>query len=181
MPTRSASLTSPPRRKSPVGIVLFCLGLLIGGCVIMWWSQYNTSDSNTSTTIEADQFHDEDMARHTIQKFSDAFESNDFGSLATVFADYVTRYHRAYNLSNYEVVEKYKNYDSKFGVYGKHISVRWNTLQVDRISEDELSVVYIEDFSIDRFDKTKCSEFVLERHLILDNEYKIKSIYDANN
>lgn len=120
----------------------------------------------------------EDKVLEVINKFNDAYATNDYVILSLVYSDYVDRFHNAYNLSNSQVIEKYRNYDKKFGVYAKHINVRWNTLHIEKISEDELAVVFIEDFSIDRVDNTKYSIFELEEHLILDSDYKIKSIYD---
>lgn len=122
-----------------------------------------------------------DKARviNIINAFNDAYAANDFLTLSSLYSENVTRYHDAHNLSNAEVVEHYKNYDSRFGVYAKHISVRWESLQIDRVSDFELSVVFVEDYSIDRADNSKYSIFVLEEHLILDKDYKIKSIYDV--
>lgn len=127
-----------------------------------------------------DEKNDKNRVINVIEEFNNAYASNDFATLSAVYANNVERFHNAYNLSNSEVVEKYKNYDTKFGVYEKHISVRWNTLQVENLPDDELSVVFVEDYSIERVDKSKKSIYVLEEHLILDSDYKIKSIYDVH-
>lgn len=127
---------------------------------------------------DGEEFVDKDRVINIINTFNEAYTANDFSTLSSLYSENVTRYHDAYNLSNAEVVEHYRNYDSRFGVYAKHISVRWESLQIERLSDDDLSVVIVEDYSIDRVDNSKYSIFVLEEHLILDNDYKIKSIYD---
>ena len=122
---------------------------------------------------------EETRVKNTIRRLCEAEEQNNFEVIANAYANIVNRYHDKYNVSNSEVVNSYKKYDKTFGVYGKHINIRWNTWQVNRISDDELSVIFVEDYHIDRTDKTKYSKFVLEKHIILDKDYKIKSIYDV--
>lgn len=60
----------------------------------------------------------------TIIRFNNAYKSNNYEALSKIFARNVERYHDAYNLTNTGVVGIFKNYDRKFGVYGKHVSVR---------------------------------------------------------
>ena len=116
--------------------------------------------------------------RNVIQAFCEAIENNDFGRLENAYANHVNRYHGTYNLSKNEVVESYKKYDKKFGVYSKQISVRWNTLQVWKNMNGGYSVIYVEDYHINRNDKSKYSNFVIEKHLEFDDNYKIISDYD---
>ena len=122
---------------------------------------------------------DTDRVKNAIVEYNNATVANDFARLASIYSENVVRFHNAYNITKSEVIAKYRNYDEMFGVVGKHIDVRWNTLQIEQLPNDELSVTYIEDYSIDRIDDSKYSKFVLEKHLILDEEYKIKSIYDV--
>ena len=160
-----------PKRKQKVflkgTLLIICLAV-VGG--LLWWK---FGDNGNNETYEKEK------VKETINTFNMAIESNDFYELSNVYADNVERYHDAYHLTNDEVIEKSKRYDGTFGVVAKHTSVRWNTLIVDRVSDDAISVVYTEDYSIDRMDKSKKSKFVLEKHLLLDNDYKIKSIYDV--
>lgn len=158
-------------------LLLLCIGMAVAVLVFLWMNP-EMLNSNKEP-INVTQFYDESQVRNAIRNYYEAVETNDYESISKAYADHVLRHHNANNLSNYEVVEKHKNYDSMFGVYGKHISVRWNTLHVDRISDNEISVVFIEDYSIDREDKTKYSKFVLEQHIILNADYKIISIYDV--
>lgn len=141
--------------------------------------KYSDSNSNASTWSNNLMDVDREQVINTIKTHTDAYVSNDFDAISRVYASQVTRYHNAYNLTNQEVVGKYRDYDQMFGVYAKHASIRWNTLQIERLSAKEISVVFVEDYSIDRADNSKYSIFVLEEHLVLDEDYKIKSIYDV--
>ena len=132
---------------------------------------YNTEPVLTETNYET-------HIRNTIQTLCDATTNNDYGRIADVYAYNVKRYHGIYNVTKYEVVERYKNYDKKFGVYGKHTSVRWNTLRVWKNSDGGYFVVYVEDYHIDRYDNSKYTDYVLEKHLELDKDYKVVSVYD---
>lgn len=167
----------PGDKNVLIKLFLYCIGLVVSVFIILCLNPeiLNPNKEPISTT----HFYDESRVRNAIRGYHEAVEVNDYDGVSKAYADHVLRYHDANNLSNYEVVEKHKNYDSMFGVYGKHISVRWNTLHVDRTSDNEISVVFIEDYSIDREDKTKYSKFVLEQHIILNADYKIISIYDV--
>lgn len=132
---------------------------------------YNTEPVFTETNYET-------HIRNTIQTLCDATTNNDYERIADVYAYNVKRYHGIYNVTKYEVVERYKNYDKKFGVYGKHTSVRWNTLRVWKNSDGGYSVVYVEDYHIDKYDNSKYTDYVLEKHLELDKDYKVVSVYD---
>lgn len=164
--------TNVPKGTKKHTVLWLCLVgvLLIGTAVVFAIFKQNKQRADII---------DENKVVNTINTFNNAYATNDFYTLSNVYSENVTRFHDAYNLSNAEVVGKYRKYDSKFGVYGKHINVRWNTLQIERMSDEELSVVYVEDYSIDRVDNAKYSIFVLEEHLILDEDYRIKSIYDV--
>lgn len=164
--------TKVSKNTNSHAIVWLCLAgvLLIGASIA--FVIFRQSNQRTDVV-------DEERIINIINTFNNAYATNDFHTLSNLYSENVERYHNAYNLSNAEVVGKYKKYDSKFGVYGKHINVRWNTLQIDRLPNEELSVTYIEDYSIDRVDDSKYSVYVLEEHLILDKNYKIKSIYEV--
>jgi len=131
--------------------------------------------SHSSENAEKEQ---EIQVINTINTFNEAYENNDFETLSEVYSNNILRFHSKYNLTNEEVVDICKQYDETFAVTSKHTSVRWETLKVKRLSDDDLSVVYVEDYSIDRKDKSKYSNFVIEKHLLLDKNYRIKSIYD---
>jgi hypothetical protein len=158
-------------------ILWLCLvGLLLGGGAVAF--SLFKQDRQGMINVKAD-VDDENSVINTINTYNNACSSNDFYSLSNVYSENVIRFHDAYNLSNAEVVGKFRKYDSIFGVYGKHFNVRWNTLQIEQLPDEELSVVYVEEYSIDRVDKSKYSIFVLEEHLILDKDYRIKSIYEV--
>ena len=46
------------------------------------------------------------------------------------------------------------------------------------LNNGQLNVKIVEDYSIDREDKSKYSVFVLEKHFIIDPSYHIVSVYD---
>lgn len=165
----------PPRHSQWPWIVLVTIALIAGVGVYLLKQDAGWGNSKGESTEVVDQ----DKVVEMIEQLGKAVENNDFQTISQLYAPIVRRYHDVRDVSNIEVVEKYKNYDKAFGVYGKHVSVRWNTLQVQKLSDGGVSVVYTEDYSIDRVDKTKYSKFVLEKHIELDKDYRIVSIYDV--
>lgn len=166
-------------KNNTIPIVITCLIVIavIAGVVFFFNSNSENSTANPITTHTTDDQY-ETKARNTIVALCNAVVTNDYGKIADIYALNVNRYHDLYNVTRSKVVESYKKYDSKFGVHGKQISVRWNTLQIWK-NTNGYSVVYVEDYHIDREDKSKYSGFVLEKHIELDNNFKIVSEYDV--
>lgn len=155
-------------------IAILILLAIVAGVVIYNNIQPNTNMLSPTTS----QTNYEQQIRNTIQALCDAKVNNDYDGISDIYAYRVNRYHSIYDASNGEVVERYRNYDSKFEVYSKRASIRWNTLQIWQ-KANGYSVVYVEDYHIDRVDKSKYSDFVLEKHIELDNNFKIVSEYDV--
>ncbi len=119
-----------------------------------------------------------DAVRSMLSRMSDYEQSDNFDGLETIFAPQLLRYYKAKNISRSEVIENYRNYDTTFGVYSKSSSYRWETLSIKRISDTRAEVVCIKDYHIDRVDENKPSDFVLEMHFVIDNNYQVVSVYD---
>lgn len=165
------------KKKKWLGVIVTVIVVILS--VIALLAVFSDINQSTDTYFETENNDYETFVSTTIRLHNEGVENDDFGKLEKVYANFVKRYHSIYNVSRDEVIEKYRNYNEKFGVYGKHISIRWNTLQTWKNPDGSFSVVYIEDFHIDRYDKTKYSDFVLEKHIELDEDYKITSIYDV--
>ena len=166
------------KNKTVLVVIISMLVIaLIVGIVYIFNSNSgnNSSTPNTPTTTD-NQY--ETTIRNTIVTLCNAVVTNDYAKIADIYAINVNRYHGSYNVTRNEVVENYKKYDSKFGVYGKQISVRWNTLQIWK-NTNGYSVVYVEDYHIDRENKVKFTDFVLEKHIELDDNFQIISEYDV--
>ena len=165
-------------KRNALIVALMCImviAIIVGGVVLLINDQLGNKHGKV---VELNAANPEKSVRNTIQTLCDAKINNDYGKFATVFAVNVKRFHGIYNVTRDEVVERYRNYDDKFGVFGKCTSVRWNTLQIWKNSAGGYSVEYVEDYHIDRYDASKYTDFVLEKHLELDEDYKIVSIYD---
>lgn len=133
------------------------------------------STSHSEKKVEEESV--EERVKSLVVKFCELTETSNRALVYELYAPFVKRYHDVYNIDVSNVADKYANYDKKFGVYGKHSSVRWNTLTYEIVG-NMISVQYVEDYTIDRYDASKYSIFVLEKHLELDRDYHIVSVYD---
>lgn len=123
-------------------------------------------------------FPDDYTVLNVVERYCTAICENDFTTLASLYAPTVERYQDAYNKERDYVIGCHQRYDNTFKVYGKHSSIRRETFKMEPISNDRVSVVVVEDYSIDREDKSKYSVFVLEKHFVIDSAYHIVSVYD---
>lgn len=117
-----------------------------------------------------------------IESYSRLTETSDrqliHSLVSKLFAPNVKRYFNAYDTNSEYVAGCFERYDETFSVYGKHSSVRWNTVSYTQIGE-KIYLTYIEDYTIDRKDRSKYSIFVLEKHFELNIDFQIVSVYDV--
>lgn len=117
-----------------------------------------------------------------VENFSRLTETSDKQMMRQMvyelFAPSVKRYYSTYDTDSDYVADCFARYDEAFSVYGKHSSVRWNTVSYNTLG-DRIYLTYVEDYSIDREDRSKYSVFVLEKHFELNMDYKVVSVYDV--
>ncbi len=140
-----------------------------------------TPSEEPSTYTQTDDFPDDDRVKDVLGSYCQAIADDDFDLLSSLYAPYVERFHNDSNgISREEVVQDHRNYDKKFKVYGKHSSIRWGTFEIENVDYDRerVKAIIVEDYSIDREDKSKWSVFVLEKHFTLDHNYQIVRVWD---
>ena len=154
---------------------------VINGLSYIERTKYKMPDEGVCCTLEltaTDQGRSvESKIRAFVVDFCNLSETCDRSLVYKLYASQVKRYHNSYNTNVDHVAECYANYDTKFGVYGKHSQARWETLNYVK-TNNGYNVTYIEDYSIDRYDTSKWSVFVLKKHIELDKYFQIVSVYD---
>ena len=121
---------------------------------------------------------DKDEAIAIIKKFASARENDDLDAISQLYANNVRRFYRLDNIAKKDVVDDFRHYNENFGVLSKQIRIRWNTLQVQELPSGETAIDYVEDFHLNRVDKNKYSDFVLQMHIVINKDGEIVSIYD---
>ena len=127
--------------------------------------------------IEESIINEADVKR-VLQSYCDAIVNNDFTTLSQLYAPFVERYQSAYNEDRNKVVNRHRKYDDTFKVHRKNSHIRWESFEMDTLEGGRITAVIVEDYSIDREDKTKNSKFVLEKHFILNEDNQIVSVWD---
>lgn len=188
-----------PKRKHKIGVWLLSviLALLLGCCIALLSSQHsrmkklekqieqlNYKDSIFNHEIKDSLYNSKDSIMSpvfnpvkTIALYAKAIEDNNFQFISQVFASNVRRYFDLNNTSNTEVMKRHQQYDNRYGVKDKHVNIRWETWETEQLPDGEMLVSFIEDYSIERTDSTKQSDFQLYYHIIFDKEGKITSCY----
>ena len=163
--------TDKSRRIIITAIAIVSLGLFLVFC-----------NDNRAQTVPIGSsykfFPDEDAVRDVVGRYCSAICDNDFEALTNLYAPKVLRYQDAYDKDRDYVIGCHQRYDNTFKVFGKHSSLRWDSFKKDQSSSGFVNVVIVEDYSIDRLDKSKYSVFVLEKHFTIDSTYHIVSVYD---
>ena len=113
--------------------------------------------------------------KDVINKLNDAYTSKDYASIATLFADNVEFFGK--HRSNSEIVEISKKQLRERD--NNQFEVKWNTLKIEQLSQDEISVVYEMNYIFGDKKKNKKRFFEIEKHLILDSDYRIKYTKDT--
>ncbi len=118
-------------------------------------------------------------AEEIISSYCSAVSEGNLAHLREMYAYNIDRYHSKYNTTVDYVIDAHKRYDEKFGVYGKHFDVQWNTLTIDNAKKEESTTISIVlDYRIDRYDISKKSHFTLRKFFVLNDDKKIIEEYD---
>lgn len=151
-------------------VVLLALGLFL--------VLHNSSTKGEEQCTAEMTFPEEDVVQDLIERYCNAICENDFVTLSSIYAPMVERFQDAYNKDRDYVIGCHQRYDKTFKVYNKLSFVRWDSFEMEMLSNGRLSAKVIEDYHIDREDKSKYSVFVLEKHFVIDSTYHIVSVYD---
>ena len=164
------------KKKFPVWAILLLLAALIGSSILLV-SNYSRSlnEKNKNTEVLVDS---ETIIRKSIQNVCTAIEKNEFDTIAIYYADQVKRYHNLYDVTNEEIVNRYKAYDEKFQVNKKYYNIRWNTLKIWENSNG-WTVVVVMDYHINRVQADYYTTFELEKHYEFNKDYRIVSDYNV--
>ncbi len=161
----------------------FMIVLFIVGIIVIYGYLFNHGDVMNEKRVEhISRVEDNDVSvdvsvRNVVREYATAFDNNDFATLEKLYAPTVERYHNARNESAMQVVDRHRKYDDMFGVITKSTVVKWNTISYNRLGNGRIDVTWQEEYYLSAT-KTKNSYFLLEKHAILNSNYKIVSIYD---
>lgn len=176
--THSSSNKSSKKRNIIIATIITVVALLCGGLFLLLHNHDKSEELPTCPININVNFPDEDRIRNVISNYCTAICENDFETLASIYAPTVLRFQDAYNKDRDYVIECHQQYDNTFKVYGKHSSIRWDSFRMNMASNGTVDAIIVEDYSIDRQDKSRYSVFVLEKHFIIDSAYHIVSVYD---
>lgn len=172
----STSNNSSKKHNIIAATIIAVVVLLCGGLFLLLHNHDKIED--IPTRISNANFPDENRIRNVVSNYCTAICENDFETLASIYAPTVLRYQDAYNKDRDFVIGCHQRYDNTFKVYGKHSSIRWDSFRMNLASNGTVNAIIVEDYSIDRQDKSKYSVFVLEKHFVIDSAYHIVSVYD---
>ena len=162
----------------PIWLALSAVVIGIGIAVLLMQPRDNSTYPTTPEVVQIDTFPDTDRINQTLKNYYTAYDNNDFNTLSQLFTPTVERYFSKYNVTREYVIDCCFRYDDMFKVYSKHSEVRWNTLQIVDLGNHRVAVTYLEDYYLDREDTSKPTYFLLRKHIIMNKDYLIVSIYD---
>jgi serine protease Do len=137
-------------------------------------SQIIYSQNSKSNLINFDI----ERIKSIISNYYSISDSQNYNKLNFCFNESIKRYFKYYNISLYEAIERAKKYNQTFGVINSSSSVRWNTLKSYKLLNGNLQIEYVLDYRLNRVNKNKASQFVLQIIAEINSSYKITSIYE---
>lgn len=116
--------------------------------------------------------------KSTLTEYYYYWDNNVYNRLMHMFWYDVDRFQNETNISREEVVSLIKRDKANSGIISSTSRPRWNTMTIKDLSPYEgFSIVFMEDYEIERTDKNKATKFVLENHVEMDYNFNITSIY----
>jgi hypothetical protein len=183
----ASSNPEPPKKSKTRLIVLLLLLVVGGGASIGYYFGNQNSTEQASPTEQAppynnpvevivSDFPNERRIKDFINDYYSIFANNEYYKLDNYFAEMVPRYYKKTNVTRSEIKEGYIKYHERtLRVKSISYSVRWNTFEQTKISNDVVSVSFILDYYLntERFGNQK---YVLKIKKDINSNYKIVGI-----
>ena len=115
--------------------------------------------------------------KSTLTEYFYYWDNNVYNRLMHMFWYDVDRFQNETNISREEVVSLIKRDKANSGIISSTSRPRWGTMTINNLPYEGFSIVFIEDYEIERTDKNKATKFVLENHVEMDQYFNITSIY----
>lgn len=119
----------------------------------------------------------ENKIKDFVSNYYKTLVAEDWNSLLSIYSTKLNRFYDRFNVDNFETVTSAKNYKSQFGITRADYDIRWNTLNYVS-SNVGTEIRFTRDYKIERKDKNKASNFVLDIIMVIDENQQIKSIYE---
>lgn len=119
----------------------------------------------------------ESQIRQLVSNYYKTLIAEDWNNLTAIYSPILNRFYDKFNVENFEAVTSAKKYKSQFGITKANYDIRWNTIS-SLSSNVGTEIRYTMDYKIERKDKNKASTFVLDIIMVIDNDKKVRSIYE---
>lgn len=133
---------------------------------------------SSQRTVNNSFNYDFHKVKNTINSYYTISDSQSYSKLYQCLSESIKRYFIYYNISLQQAIEKAQGYNKQFGVIRSNSSVRWNTYKASILPNGNLQVEYVLDYSLERINKKKASQFVIQIIAEINSSYKISSIYE---
>ncbi|WP_340158258.1 trypsin-like peptidase domain-containing protein [uncultured Maribacter sp.] len=115
--------------------------------------------------------------KNLVKNYYNILVNENWRSLLNIYSNNLNRFYDKFGVANYEAVSAAKNYKSEFGIYRTEYDIRWDTFKTKR-SNLGTEIRFTMDYNIVRKESHKASSFVLKIIMVVDNNNKVKGIYE---
>lgn len=122
--------------------------------------------------------HREDKCKDFVERYCDATNHHNYPEIEKLYASHIQRYYSSYNISRDSVMQCYKKYEEKFRAHNPNVIVDWNTLEIQLTKDGLVSLSFLESYTMDREDESRCSMWIIEKFFLLDKDNQIVQEYE---
>jgi hypothetical protein len=144
------------------GIVLVVVAILL---LIIYFLGYKTTQR-------------EKGVKEFVELYCDATNHHNIPEIEKLYASEVQQYYKSYNIGRDSVMNCCRNYENKFKAHNPTVIVDWNTLKTELTKDGFISVTFTESFTLEREEDSKCTMWIIDKHFLLDKDYKIVKEYE---
>lgn len=116
--------------------------------------------------------------RLLIENYYRTLFEKDYPKLRTFYSEKLDRYYSDFNVAAASAVSDSKDYWVKFHITRANNTISWNTLDIQKMNNNDIEVRFNMDYSIERANTRKTTTFNINIIIILDQQMRITSIYE---
>lgn len=110
--------------------------------------------------------------------YYDGYIEEDYEKIYTFFSPNLKRFFYKFNFTNEEAVQSLEKDRKASGILSVNPSILWDSFEIEKTLENTHLVRFKLDYKVERIDKTKPTEFLLDITAEVNENNKISSIYE---
>jgi hypothetical protein len=133
---------------------------------------------NSISDIEIPKQVSPDLVRKIVTDYYECLSNKDYGRLSQFYTPVLERYYTEFNISSAKAARNASEYWEKYKILQTSTNIQWDTFKAVSLSTGDVMISFNMHYVLLRTESNKPSRFNLDINIVLNPDFKIKSIFE---